>query len=103
MSPDTGCSKSIPTPVSEYLEKVTDLDVIFPVLHGTFGEDGTLQGLLEMTDIAYVGAGVLGSSVGMDKATIQRSDARQRIPVVDSILVTRADDPQRHGQSDRAG
>jgi D-alanine-D-alanine ligase len=47
------------------------LDVIFPVLHGTFGEDGTIQGLLEMADIPYVGCGVLGSSCGMDKAVMK--------------------------------
>ena len=47
--------------------KLSDVDVFFPVLHGTFGEDGTLQGLFELADVAYVGAGVLGSSVGMDK------------------------------------
>ena len=50
------------------LEPLATLDVIFPVLHGSFGEDGTLQGLLEMAGLAYVGAGVLGSSVCMDKA-----------------------------------
>jgi len=50
------------------LEPLTSLDVVFPVLHGSFGEDGTLQGLLEMAGLAYVGAGVLGSSVCMDKA-----------------------------------
>lgn len=49
-------------------EKVEKLDVIFPVLHGTFGEDGTIQGLFEMADIPYVGCGVLASSTGMDKA-----------------------------------
>src|SRR5277367_5233816 len=43
------------------------LDVVFPVLHGTFGEDGTIQGLFELADIAYVGSGVLGSAAGMDK------------------------------------
>ena len=47
--------------------KLTDVDVFFPVLHGTFGEDGTIQGLFEMADVAYVGAGVVGSAVGMDK------------------------------------
>ncbi len=47
--------------------KITPLDVIFPVLHGTFGEDGTIQGLFEMAGLPYVGAGVIGSSVGMDK------------------------------------
>ncbi len=74
----------------ELLEKVTDLDVVFPVLHGTFGEDGTLQGLFEMTDIAYVGAGVLGSSVGMDKGLFKDLMRANGIPVVDSVLVTRA-------------
>jgi D-alanine-D-alanine ligase len=75
---------------SEVLEKVADLDVIFPVLHGTFGEDGTLQGLLEMSDVAYVGAGVLGSSVGMDKGLFKDVMRANGIPVVDSILVSRA-------------
>lgn len=50
------------------LEPLTELDVVFPVLHGSFGEDGTLQGLLEMAGLAYIGAGVLGSAVCMDKA-----------------------------------
>lgn len=75
----------------EKLEKVTDLDVIFPILHGTFGEDGTLQGLLEMADIAYVGAGVLGSSVGMDKGLFKDLMRANHIPVVPSILVSRAE------------
>ncbi|MBA4419916.1 MAG: D-alanine--D-alanine ligase A [Anaerolinea sp.] len=75
----------------EKLEKITDLDVIFPVLHGTFGEDGTLQGLLEMADIAYVGAGVLGSSVGMDKGLFKDLMRANNIPVVSSILVSRAE------------
>lgn len=75
---------------TEILEKVTNLDIIFPVLHGTFGEDGTLQGMLEMADIAYVGAGVLGSSVGMDKGLFKDVMHSNNIPVVESILVTRA-------------
>ncbi len=57
------------------------LDVIFPVLHGTFGEDGTVQGLFELAGIAYVGAGVLGSSVGMDKVVSKQLCERARIPV----------------------
>jgi D-alanine-D-alanine ligase len=65
------------------------IDVVFPVLHGTFGEDGTLQGLLEMADLAYVGAGVLGSSAGMDKGVFKEVMRSRGIPVVDSILVTR--------------
>ena len=52
--------------------KPVDVDIIFPVLHGTFGEDGTIQGLLELADIAYVGAGVLGSAAGMDKDVMKR-------------------------------
>lgn len=48
------------------------IDVIFPVLHGTYGEDGTIQGLLEVLDIPYVGAGVLGSAIGMDKDVAKR-------------------------------
>jgi D-alanine-D-alanine ligase len=57
------------------------LDVIFPVLHGTFGEDGTVQGLMELADIPYVGAGVLGSAVGMDKVVTKQLCERAGIPV----------------------
>jgi len=71
------------------LELVAELDVIYPVLHGTFGEDGTLQGLLEMADIAYVGAGVLGSSVGMDKGLFKDVMRANGIPVVESITISR--------------
>ncbi|NEN84558.1 D-alanine--D-alanine ligase [Paenibacillus elgii] len=56
------------------------LDVVFPLLHGTFGEDGTIQGLLEMANIAYVGAGVLASSVGMDKITMKKIFAQEGLP-----------------------
>ncbi len=55
-------------------------DVIFPLLHGTFGEDGTIQGLLEMANIAYVGTGVLASSVGMDKVMMKRVFAQEGLP-----------------------
>jgi D-alanine-D-alanine ligase len=71
----------------EVLEVLTELDVIFPVLHGSFGEDGTLQGLFELNGIAYVGAGVLGSSVGMDKALFKDVMIANQIPVVPSILI----------------
>jgi len=73
------------------LELISHLDVVFPVLHGTFGEDGTLQGLLELADIAYVGGGVLGSSVGMDKGVFKDVMIANGIPVVESILVLRSD------------
>ena len=61
-------------------EKSLNVDVIFPVLHGTFGEDGTVQGLLELADIAYVGSGVLGSSAGMDKDVMKRLFAAASCP-----------------------
>jgi D-alanine-D-alanine ligase len=75
----------------EKLKLLTDLDVVFPVLHGTFGEDGTLQGMLEMGDMAYVGAGVTGSAVGMDKAIFHSIMRANGIPVVDTVLVLRSE------------
>ncbi len=75
----------------EVLEHLSDLDVVFPVLHGTFGEDGTLQGLLELADVAYVGPGVTGSAVGMDKAIFNDVMRANGIPVVESFLVLRSE------------
>jgi D-alanine-D-alanine ligase len=63
-------------------------DVVFPVLHGTYGEDGTVQGLLELADVAYVGPGHLGSAVGMDKDVTKRLLAQAGIPVVPWRIVT---------------
>jgi D-alanine-D-alanine ligase len=60
-----------------------DIDVVFPVLHGTFGEDGTVQGLLELADLPYVGAGVLASAVSMDKEVMKRLCAASGLPIVD--------------------
>jgi D-alanine-D-alanine ligase len=57
-------------------------DVVFPMLHGTYGEDGTVQGLLELADVAYVGAGHLGSAIGMDKEVAKRLLAQAGLPVV---------------------
>jgi len=79
------------TKMGEKLETLATVDVFFPVLHGPFGEDGTLQGLLEMADVAYVGAGVAGSSVGMDKGIFKDVMRANNIPIVDSILVLRGD------------
>jgi D-alanine-D-alanine ligase len=67
------------------------LDVVFPVLHGTFGEDGTIQGLFELAGIAYVGAGVLGSAAGMDKDVMKRLFAQARLPIVKHVTILRAD------------
>jgi D-alanine-D-alanine ligase len=67
------------------------LDVVFPVLHGTFGEDGTIQGLFELAGIAYVGSGVLGSSAGMDKDVMKRLFAQAKLPIVKHVTLLRAD------------
>lgn len=67
------------------------LDVVFPVLHGTFGEDGTVQGMLELAGIPYVGAGVLGSAAGMDKDVMKRLFRDAGLPVVEWLLVLRED------------
>jgi D-alanine-D-alanine ligase len=67
------------------------LDIIFPVLHGTFGEDGTIQGLFELAGIAYVGSGVLGSSAGMDKDVMKRLFAQSRLPIVKHVTILRTD------------
>jgi D-alanine-D-alanine ligase len=67
------------------------LDVIFPVLHGTFGEDGTIQGLFELAGIAYVGSGVLGSSAGMDKDVMKRLFAQSGLPLVKHVTVLRSE------------
>ncbi len=64
------------------LSMVTELDVIFPVLHGTYGEDGTVQGLLELASLPYVGSGVVGSAVGMDKAIFKQVMEANGIPVL---------------------
>ncbi len=68
-----------------------EVDVIFPVLHGTFGEDGTIQGLLELADIAYVGAGVLGSAAGMDKDVMKRLFAQAGLSIVKHVTVLRSE------------
>jgi D-alanine-D-alanine ligase len=67
------------------------LDVVFPVLHGTFGEDGTIQGLFELAGIAYVGSGVLGSSAGMDKDVMKRLFANAKLPIVKHVTLLRAE------------
>jgi D-alanine-D-alanine ligase len=64
-------------------------DVVFTVLHGTFGEDGTVQGLFELADVAYVGSGVLGSSCGMDKDVMKRLFRERGLPTVDHIALRR--------------
>jgi D-alanine-D-alanine ligase len=71
-------------------QKGIDVDVIFPVLHGTFGEDGTIQGLFELADIPYVGAGVLGSAAGMDKDVMKQLFASAGLTIVKHVTVLRS-------------
>src|SRR5580698_5353721 len=71
-------------------DRAINVDVIFPVLHGTFGEDGTIQGLLELADIAYVGAGVLGSAAGMDKDIMKSLFIAAGIPIVRHVTILRS-------------
>ncbi len=66
-----------------------NLDVVFPVLHGTFGEDGTVQGLLELAGLPYVGAGVLASAVGMDKDVMKKLFRHAGLPIVNWVLILR--------------
>jgi D-alanine-D-alanine ligase len=74
-----------------WTDNVIKVDVVFPVLHGTFGEDGTIQGLLELADIAYVGAGVLGSAAGMDKDIMKQLFRSSGLPLVKHVTVLRSD------------
>jgi D-alanine-D-alanine ligase len=71
-------------------DRAINVDVIFPVLHGTFGEDGTIQGLLELADIPYVGAGVLGSAAGMDKDIMKSLFVAAGIPIVKHVTILRS-------------
>jgi D-alanine-D-alanine ligase len=72
-------------------EQVLSVDVIFPVLHGTFGEDGTIQGLFELASIAYVGSGVLGSAAGMDKDAMRRLFQSAKLPMVKWVTFLRGE------------
>ncbi len=80
----------------------TGLDVVFPVLHGTFGEDGAVQGLFELADVAYVGSGVLGSAAAMDKDAMKRLFAAAGLPITPHVTVLRTEwrsDPRRATRS----
>lgn len=72
-------------------DRAINVDIIFPVLHGTFGEDGTIQGLLELADIPYVGAGVLGSAAGMDKDVMKALFRACGLPIVKHVSFLRSD------------
>jgi D-alanine-D-alanine ligase len=80
-----------PRPISPEPNQNDGIDVVFPVLHGTFGEDGTVQGLLELADIPYVGAGVLASAVSMDKSVMKRLCKEAGLPVVEHVVLERGE------------
>jgi D-alanine-D-alanine ligase len=83
----------IPSEAIRGLERASriELDVVFPVLHGPYGEDGTVQGLLELADMPYVGAGVLGSALGMDKAVMKDVFKAHGLPIADYRVYRRLD------------
>jgi D-alanine-D-alanine ligase len=79
-----------PRPIAPEPNGNAEIDVVFPVLHGTFGEDGTIQGLLELAGLPYVGAGVLGSAVSMDKEVMKRLAQERGLPVAPYVVVDSA-------------
>src|SRR5437016_4829592 len=90
--PDANSMVPFASSASEHpSSQAINVDVIFPVLHGTFGEDGTIQGLLELADIAYVGAGVLGSAAGMDKDVMKALFRNAELPIVKHVTILRGD------------
>ncbi len=80
-----------PDPTGTGLTAHLDVDVVFPLLHGPFGEDGTIQGLLELAGVPYVGPGVLASAAGMDKEFTKKLLAAEGLPVVDGVVLRRGD------------
>jgi D-alanine-D-alanine ligase len=88
LAPDTHGTGLVVTAAAEPPRTLGDVDVVFPVLHGPWGEDGTIQGMLEMAGVRYVGAGVLASAVSMDKAYMKVVLAAAGLPVMASVTVT---------------
>ncbi len=91
LSGEIGQSGSQELAVTQAAAEVAGVDVVFPVLHGPHGEDGTLQGFLELAGVPYVGAGVLGSAVGMDKAVMKMVFGQAGLPVVPWRLLLRSE------------
>ncbi len=79
--------ESLPVPAAQIPATLSEVDVVFPVLHGPFGEDGTVQGFLELADVPYVGAGVMASALCMDKDLFKSVLRDKGIPVTDSVTV----------------
>jgi D-alanine-D-alanine ligase len=88
---DPTLRRLVPLHSDESLGENAAIDVIFPVLHGTYGEDGTLQGLLEMANVPYVGCGVLGAALGMDKEKMKMIFQAAGLPVCDYLVYRRGE------------
>jgi len=82
-----------PVPILPEPDAHKDIDVAFQVLHGTFGEDGTVQGLLELADLPYVGAGVMASAIAMDKEMMKRVCRERGLPIVEYLTLERGELP----------
>lgn len=88
---ETATTKELVPGATVSSSPLSSIDVAFPLVHGPFGEDGTIQGLLELADIPYVGAGVAASAVGMDKALMKAIFRANNLPVVDWMVILRRD------------
>jgi D-alanine-D-alanine ligase len=91
---DDSVAETLPVPTSKVPATLGEVDVVFPVLHGPFGEDGTVQGLLELAGVPYVGAGVLGSALAMDKDVFKAVMRDRGIPVTRNITLRQGQAPE---------
>jgi D-alanine-D-alanine ligase len=91
---DGSVAETLPVPTDKVPATLGEVDVVFPVLHGPFGEDGTVQGLLELAGVPYVGAGVLGSALAMDKDVFKAVMRDRGVPVTRNITIRRGGKPQ---------
>lgn len=98
LPPDPSASALVPLSPGNAQPSIK-VDVIFPVLHGTFGEDGTVQGLLDLAGVPYVGSGVLGSAVGMDKDMQKRLFHEAKIPIVEFLSIPRHEWEENRGKT----
>src|SRR5690242_14217217 len=103
--PDPGhtVAPAAATPVASVPSVLAGVDVVLPILHGPFGEDGTIQGLLEMAGVRYVGAGVLSSAAGMDKEFTKKLLAADGLPVGDLVVLRPGTATLTPAQRDRLG
>jgi D-alanine-D-alanine ligase len=91
---DGGVAETLPVPTAKVPATLGEVDVVFPVLHGPFGEDGTVQGLLELAGVPYVGAGVLGSALAMDKDVFKAVMRDRGVPVTRNVTLRRGQAPE---------